>query len=158
MLVRSLDLYRELYGASHLLVGHTEAHVGMLHLARGEGREAEHWFRQSLATHDRAGTPALHTARPYPMTGLGEALLLQGRVRAAEAPLREALTIREQATPGHWRIAEAQSALAECLWRLDHRAEAERLLNSAERRMSRGGGEFARLSIATAERRRLMER
>ncbi|MEL6615209.1 MAG: tetratricopeptide repeat protein, partial [Bacteroidota bacterium] len=113
MLMRSLDIYRDLHGDSHLRVAHTEAHVGHLHLARGHGRQAEQWFRQSLATHDRAETPALHTARPYPLTGLGEALLLRGRASDAEAPLREALAVREQATPGHWRIAEAQSALSE---------------------------------------------
>ncbi|OZC03988.1 serine/threonine-protein kinase [Rubricoccus marinus] len=156
LLIRSLAIYRDLHGDDHLRVGHTEAHIGMLHLARGHGREAERWFRQSLATHDRAATPALHTARPYPLTGLGESLLLRGQVAEAEAPLREALSIREQATPGHWRIAEAQSALAECLWRLNQREVARALLQAAERRMRSGDGEFARLAIATAERSRVM--
>ncbi len=156
MLMRSLAIYRDLHGDDHLRVGHTEAHVGMLHLARGDGPTAELWFRRSLATHDRAATPALHTARPYPMTGLGEALLLQDRAPEAEAPLRQALSIREQATPGHWRIAEAQSALSECLWRMGQREAARALARAAEERMARGDGEFARLAVATAERSRLM--
>lgn len=157
LILRSLDIYRDLHGDSHLRVAHTEAHVGHLYLARFQGREAERWFRQSLATHDRAETPPLHTGRPYPLTGLGEALLLRGRAAEAEAPLREALAIREQATPGHWRIAEAQSALAECLLRLGDIATARGLLQAAERRMGRGDGEFARLAVATAERRRMLE-
>lgn len=156
MLIRSLEIYRDLHGDDHLRVAHTEAHVGMLHLARGHGREAERWFRQSLATHDRAATPDLHSARPYPMTGLGEALLLRGRAREAEPFLRDALTIRETATPGHWRIAEAQSALAEGLLRLGDLAEADRLLSAAERRMQEGDGEFARLAKATQERRAML--
>jgi serine/threonine-protein kinase len=156
MLMRSLEIYRDLHGDHHLRVAHTEAHVGMLHLARGHGREAERWFRQSLATHDRADTPALHSARPYPMTGLGEALLLRGRAAEAEPILREALRIRETSTPGHWRIAEAQSALAEDLIRLGRLEEADRLLSAAERRMQEGDGEFARLAKATAARREML--
>ena len=157
MLLRSLAIYRDLHGDAHLRVGHTEAHIGMLHLARGHGPEAERWFRQSLATHDAAETPALHTARPYPLTGLGEALLLRGRAAEAEPVLREALRIRQASTPGHWRIAEAQSALAECLFRLGRVAAADRLLTTAERRMREGDGEFARLALATRERRALLD-
>ena len=157
MLMQALEIYQDLHGPAHLRVAHTQAQIGSLHLARGHGREAETWFRLSLATHDRAGTPALHTARPYPMTGLGEALLLRGRASEAEAPLREALAIREQATPGHWRIAEAQSALAECLLQLGDLEGADRLLTAAVLRMRRGDGEFAWLSMETARRRRMLE-
>ena len=156
MLLQSLDVYRGLHGRTHLRVAHTEAHVGTLFLARGEGRTAEEWFRRSLATHARAATPALHSARPYPLTGLGEALLLRGRAREAEAPLREALRVREVSTPGHWRIAGAQSALAECLFRLGQTEAADSLLSAAEFRMQAGDGEFARLAKATSTRRRML--
>ena len=157
MLMASLDRLREIHGADHLRTAHTEAHLGMLALARGRGAEAEGWFRRSLAHHDAARTPALHSARPYPMTGLGEALLLQDRAVEAEPLLREALRIRETATPGHWRIAEAQSALADGLTRLGRVEEADRLLRAAERRMARGDGEFARLARLSAQRRAALD-
>ncbi len=158
LLERSLAIERELHAGPHLFVGHSEAHLGMLALARGDGRGAERWLRQALATHDAAQTDSLNTARPYPLTGLGEALMLQGRYAEAEALLREALHIREVATPGHWRIAEAKSALAECLTHLGRLAEARSLLNESKALIDTGAGEARRLALVTDARERELSR
>ena len=156
LLVRSLGIFRRLHGDAHLRVAHTEAHLGLLALARGDAADAERWCRRSLATHDSSATPALHTARPYPMTGLGEALVREGRAAEAVPILREALRIRQVSTPGHWRIAEAQSALAEALTRVGQHEEAEGLLTRAEARIQDGVGEFGPLLLQTRARRALL--
>ena len=156
LLVRSLGIFRRLHGDAHLRVAHTEAHLGLLALARGDAADAERWCRLSLATHDSSGTPVLHTARPYPMTGLGEALVREGRAAEAVPILREALRIRQVSTPGHWRIAEAQSALAEALIRVGQYEEAEGLLTRAEARIEDGVGEFGPLRLQTRARRTLL--
>ncbi|PAP77981.1 serine/threonine-protein kinase [Rubrivirga marina] len=153
LLDRSLTTFRRLHGDDHLRVAHTEAHLGMLALAEGDAVAAEGWFRRSLATHDLARTPALHSARPYPMTGLGTALVHTGRAAEAVPLLREALRVREVSTPGHWRIAEAQSALAEAYVDLGRTLSADSLLSLAEARMVRGDGEFGPLRILTRQRR-----
>jgi serine/threonine-protein kinase len=153
LLDRSLTTFRRLHGDDHLRVAHTEAHLGMLALAEGDAVAAEGWFRRSLATHDVARTPAMHSARPYPLTGLGTSLVHTGRAAEAVPVLREALRIREVSTPGHWRIAEAQSALAEAYTALGQTLRADSLLSLAEARIARGGGEFGPLTILTRQRR-----
>ena len=154
---QSLAIYRALHGDDHLRTAHTEAHLGMLALARGQARDAEALFRRSLRHHDAARTPPMHSARPYPMTGLGEALVAQGRAAEAEPTLREALAIREASTPGHWRIAEAQSALAACLAALGRADAARELLDAVDARVAEGGGEFDVLARVAAARRRALE-
>ncbi len=153
LLDRSLTTFRRLHGEDHLRVAHTEAHLGMLALAEGDAVAAEGWFRRSLATHDVARTPALHSARPYPMTGLGTALVHTGRAAEAVPVLRAALRIREASTPGHWRIAEAQSALAEAYTALGRTLQADSLLALAEARIALGDGEFGPLTLLTRQRR-----
>ena len=157
-LEEALAIRRETYGDAHLLSAHTEAQLAMLELHRGRAAEAERRFRRSLAWHDAAETPPMHTARPYPMMGLGEALLEEGRAAEAEPVLREALRIRETATPGHWRIADNQSALAACLTALGQLDEARALLDAVDARIAEGNGEFGVTAIYAARRRADLDR
>ncbi|MEM8600948.1 MAG: serine/threonine-protein kinase [Bacteroidota bacterium] len=145
-------MYRALYGDSHLRVGHSRAHIGMLALARGRFSEAELHFDASLAYHRAAQVPTAHTARAYPLTGLGEALTALGRPQQALPFLEEALAIRESATGHHWRIAEAQGALGTALLALGRTAEAERYLVASYRRIESGAGETARLRLTVRDR------
>ena len=149
----SLALFRDLHDDPHLRVAHTEAIVGTIRLARGETAEAERWLRRSLATHDAAGTPAEHSARPYPMTSLGEVLVAMGRADEAVPLLQRALDLRLRATPGHWRNAETQSALGEALAANGQARAARSALDEAAARIEEGGtGEFQRLARITRER------
>ena len=87
---------------------------------------------------------------------LAQALVREGRAAEAVPILREALRIRQVSTPGHWRIAEAQSALAEALTRVGQHEEAEGLLTRAEARIQDGVGEFGPLRLQTRARRALL--
>ncbi len=77
----------------------------------------------------REALPEGHTWTSVSLTGLGRAVLAQGRPEEAEPLLREALEIHVQALPeGHWRRAETQNALGACLSALGRFDEAEPLL------------------------------
>ncbi|MEM6784393.1 MAG: serine/threonine-protein kinase [Bacteroidota bacterium] len=149
-------MYRALYGDTHLRVGHSRAHLGMLALARGRHAEAETHFDAALSFHSAAQVPAAHTARAYPLTGLGEALTALGRPAQAIPLLEEALTIRESATGQHWRIAEAQGALGAAQLALGRADDAERLLTASYTRIESGAGETARLRLTARERLRTL--
>ncbi|MEO0743283.1 MAG: serine/threonine-protein kinase [Bacteroidota bacterium] len=145
-------MYRALYGDSHLRVGHSRAHIGMLALAQGRFTEAEVHFDAALGYHRAAQVPAAHTARAYPLTGLGEALTALGRPQQALPLLEEALAIRESATGQHWRIAEAEGALGAARLALGHTTEARQHLTASYLRIESGAGETARLRLSIRER------
>src|SRR5262249_59492997 len=71
---------------------------------------------------------------------------------AAEAPLREALAIREAEMPQHWRTAEARSLLGGVLLGQKKVAEAAPLLRSGYEEMARSAA-----AIPLVDRPRLAE-
>jgi serine/threonine protein kinase len=105
--------------------------------------------RAARGDRDAAGPlcqAALESARKQPsdrdtlataLTGSGRSWLAAGDGTAAEAPLREALAIREVETPQHWRTAELRSLLGGALLGRKQAAEAAPLLRSGYEGMAK---------------------
>jgi tetratricopeptide (TPR) repeat protein len=107
--------------------------------ALAEHLEERRRWREALAVREAAlsaarrrfGEQDVYVARA--LTGLGELHSAMQQHARAEPPLRRALEIRRRIHPeGHWRIAEAQVALATALAAAGRYAEAEELLTGAQ--------------------------
>ncbi|MEM7588243.1 MAG: tetratricopeptide repeat protein [Acidobacteriota bacterium] len=84
---------------------------------------------------------------------LGQLLLDDGRVAAAEELLRESVAIYRAALPAEdWRIADATSRLGSCLVAGSRYAEAEPLLLAGASGLKASRGDADRLTRAALER------
>ena len=115
--------------------------MGELHLAAGAPADAEPLLERALRIWTRSVGPA-HPAAGRTLSRLAEVHARQGDWAAA-APLRErALAILEASGADGAELAEALSAYAGVLRRLDRAAEADALeARAAGRRPRDGGGE-----------------
>ncbi len=99
-------------GPEHPNVG-TLLNLGDTLLQQGDYAAAEQHYTRALAIFTaRLGDDA--TPLSYPLTGLGEALLAQGRGPEARARLERALTLRDAGSPTD--LARTRIALARALW------------------------------------------
>src|SRR5690606_28995348 len=103
--------------------------------------EAEQHYREALRRAEAAyGSDHAYTA--IALDGLGNVYSLSGRASEAAGFYRQALAIRQRLhEPGHWRIADAKSALASALIDLREFEEAERLLQEAYTVLQRERGD-----------------
>ena len=122
----ALDLGRAL-GGNELRLANTLNSLADLLATLGRYDEAEPLCREALAIRRRKSPDHPRVA---------SALLVLGRIHlgrddpaAAEPLLRECLAAsRQRMSPGHWRIAAAQSELGNCLTALRRYEEAEGIL------------------------------
>jgi eukaryotic-like serine/threonine-protein kinase len=92
---RSLEVARQVYGASHPLVADALINLGAVHYQRGEYARAEAYDRDGLLIFERAfGTDDPRTASA--MTMLGRALVAQSAFDEAVPLVERALGIRER--------------------------------------------------------------
>ena len=99
---------------------------------QGKTAEAERLYARVVAM-QRKLLPADSADRAYGLVGFGTLRSAHGDPAGAEPLLREALSLRQNGLPaGHWRTAEAESALGACLARLGRVKEAGELLRKAE--------------------------
>jgi tetratricopeptide (TPR) repeat protein len=127
----ALALSRRVVGDSHRNTLAVTTHLGRALRESGRLAEAEPLFRQALERFE-PGNADTRVLRLSAETGLGRTLT--GRGRAAEAlPLLEG-TVRDSRThmgAEHWRTADAELALGECLVALKRYARAEAPLRHA---------------------------
>jgi tetratricopeptide (TPR) repeat protein len=105
---------------------------GEIHLAQGQTELALADYQHALSIWQDA-LPADHQYLGYPLTGIGRALIQEGKdVASAIGPLERALTLREAAQGGADLRAETTFALAQALWVTGRdRARAIRLAEGA---------------------------
>jgi tetratricopeptide (TPR) repeat protein/predicted Ser/Thr protein kinase len=82
--------------------------------ALGRPADALPLFRRALEVWGPLGADSPVLA--YPLTGLGRALILEGRAGEAIAPLNRALALRVAAKDARVRLGETRFALARALW------------------------------------------
>jgi tetratricopeptide (TPR) repeat protein len=117
------------------------ASCGATHLASGQFVQAESEFLSSLRSLRGPRRDDLLAARAF--AGLGCALVAQGRLAEAEAPLRSALAIRERINePGDPDLEAVLEAHVAALRAAGHVAEAE--IQSARAATIRDGRAGAR--------------
>jgi hypothetical protein len=106
--------------------------ITMIHLAntlyrRGDYRQARETVDHVLGLQHRVLTKD-HIDFARSGIVLGNILTRTGDPITGETHLRKALELRTRAfAPGHWRIAEVQTALADCLAQQGRQPEAEQL-------------------------------
>jgi serine/threonine protein kinase/tetratricopeptide (TPR) repeat protein len=124
--------------------------LGRVREARGDRDAAVTLYRAALdsARKNPSDRETLATA----LAESGRSRLAAGDLTAAEAPLREALAIREAEMPQHWRTAEARSLLGGALMGQKKAAEAAPLLRSGYEAMARSAA-----AIPLVDRPRLAE-
>ncbi|MBM4063115.1 MAG: tetratricopeptide repeat protein, partial [Planctomycetes bacterium] len=126
----AVGLRASLHGEDHLATLDALEQLGNLCLLEGNGdpcREAEQLFARVLAAHTRIGG-GLHPSTLRVRDGLAHALAGQGRVREAEASLRETLALAEaHFGPTHETTLFALQRLRELL-RIDRQAGAAEAL------------------------------
>jgi serine/threonine-protein kinase len=134
----AIPLLRDALAQATRLVGenHRNTLAVTTHLARalresGRLAEAEPLFRQALA-HFEPGNADTRVLRLGAATGLGRTLTGRGRPAEALPLLEEAVTdSRANLGADHWRTADAELALGECLLALRRYAAAEAPLKHA---------------------------
>ncbi|HEY3246090.1 MAG TPA: tetratricopeptide repeat protein, partial [Phycisphaerae bacterium] len=102
---------------------------GLARLCRAEGdlTEADRLCKQGLDL-QRQSLREGHPDMADSLCLLGRIGIASGALVDAEGNLREALAIRSAAMPAHWRTAEAEGLLVECLVRQGRLDDAERRL------------------------------
>lgn len=149
------SIYAERLGPGHLWVGIALANIGRVELLAGRSVQADSVFRRALDIM-RADEAASRHSAPV-LVQLGRALLAQQRATEAEVVLREGLTLTEQIlSDDHIDVAKARASLGDALARQGRDAEAESLLERAERVLSEAPGadaerEFARVRAILSE-------
>jgi tetratricopeptide (TPR) repeat protein len=111
----NLALARQSFGASAVLTLRVRLSLARIDMAAGDAGAAQAEFAaliEPLRQAGPTGAPLVASA----LFGSGEALLAQHQPAAAIAPLKEAVTLREQLQwPQSWELALARARLAEAL-------------------------------------------
>jgi tRNA A-37 threonylcarbamoyl transferase component Bud32/tetratricopeptide (TPR) repeat protein len=112
--VEALDATGQLLGASHPRNGVVASNLGEALNGLGRYAEARARFETAIDVFRRAGSDASFAS--YPQTGLGRALLAEGRAADAVAPLEAALAVRLEKHLAPGLVGETRFALARALW------------------------------------------
>ena len=126
--LEALAMKEAAYGDEHSSVATSRHGLAQLKFDQGDYEQAERWCRDSFALRQRLRRPG-HPDVADSLHLLGEILIARDDLVGAEDRLRKALEMRESETsrvPS--RVAETQSVLGGCLFRLGRHEEAEPLL------------------------------
>jgi tetratricopeptide (TPR) repeat protein len=110
----TLDAVARLLGTSHPDYGAVASNLGEALNGLGRHSEARARFEEAIDVFRRAGSDASFAS--YPQTGLGRALLAEGRAADAVAPLEAALAVRLEKHLAPALVGETRFALARALW------------------------------------------
>jgi tetratricopeptide (TPR) repeat protein len=120
--------------ASHDDVTRARAATSLIYLAgiqHNSPRDAERWFRLTIAIHDRLG-PGHERTRAWALQNYGAVLEAQGDFEGAIARTREAITLKEQSVgKDHPDVALSMENLAQALCDADRPQEALAATNRA---------------------------
>jgi serine/threonine-protein kinase len=131
----------------------TMIHLANTHYQRGDYPQARETIDQVIGIQQRVLTDS-HVDFARSWIVLGGILTRTGDPTAGETHLRKALELRNRGfAPGHWRIAEVQTALADCLAEQGRYLEAEELLIASDSILNK---KFGAADPRTRETRRLL--
>ncbi len=155
LLRESLAMRRELFGPKGAGVAPALNNLGFLLELQKRHGEAEETFREALEiVHDKLGEE--HFAAANVLRNLAVVQLSQGDAEAAEASARQAVEIMRD-TYGHWRVADAESVLGQCLVEQGRYEEAGVLLERSFPLLRDIKGSNARQTREARERLRTLE-
>ncbi|HEY3246049.1 MAG TPA: serine/threonine-protein kinase [Phycisphaerae bacterium] len=123
----ALEMRRGFLGEDHPALAQSLYRLAALGFAQGDAVRAEARCSEALAL-QRPRLRERHPEIADSLCLLGRIRLVAGSAAEAEHDLRDALAIRREAIPNHWRTAEAESVLGECLIKQGRFDEAEPLL------------------------------
>ena len=132
MLEPALDMQIDQRGFKHTRVAVVLNNLGIALQALGRGAESEERYRDALEIR-RALLGEQHQLVAATETQLASLLITLKRFEDAEELARKALETLRTKTPGHWRIAYAQSILGSCLAGQGRFEDAEPLLLASYR-------------------------
>ena len=124
----SIELFRNTVGEESQKSTWPMIHLANLHYLRGDYRQAREAIDHVIGIQQRIFTEG-HADFARSWLVLGKILTHTGEAAAGETYLRKALELRNRAFgQEHWRIAEVQMALGDCLAQQEQHAEAEQLV------------------------------
>ena len=128
VLHESIDIFRATVGEEYQLAAFPLIHLASVHYQRAEYESAKQQIEHVLEVQKRTrGEGHIDIARSWVV--LGKTLTRTGDATAGESYLRRAVELRTKIlSPNHWRTAEAQTALADCLLEQGRFPKAETLL------------------------------
>jgi DNA-binding winged helix-turn-helix (wHTH) protein/tetratricopeptide (TPR) repeat protein len=118
---------------------------------QGRDSEAVKESRIALETFQKLGEPGGHSASAYQV--LADALIRHGDFAGAEYAVRQCLRILNDSNAEGWRIARADSTLAEILIHKGHPAEASEKLQQAANILELTDDSIAQFAYAETRRR-----
>jgi tRNA A-37 threonylcarbamoyl transferase component Bud32/tetratricopeptide (TPR) repeat protein len=130
MLDRARGLTAKLLGSEHPRMAPILNNEAEALIFQGRFADAQAMFEEAYGIFEKAGADRFFLS--YPLTGLGVALLGQGKASEAIDPLERALAARSDPRLDVERVAETRFALARALWfRADDRLRARSLAQQA---------------------------
>ena len=152
LLRENLDVRLRRHGPDHVQVAFSHNNLAFLLGLRGSYGEADLHYCEAFRIFRSALGPE-HVNVAVVLRNRAGLTLAKNDFAAAESMVRQALGIFRQTWPdGHWRIADAESVLGECLWGLARFEEAELLLRRSYRFLEAESGEKARQTREASER------
>jgi tetratricopeptide (TPR) repeat protein/tRNA A-37 threonylcarbamoyl transferase component Bud32 len=122
---RSLSIWVGSVGPAHANVGMVHTNLGLVHLALSEYEKSKSHFEKSLAIWEKL-LPAEHPDFAWPLTGLAEVALAEGRSEDALALAQRGLKNRvDGKTPAQY-LATSQFVTAQALWQVGGSGEPQR--------------------------------
>ncbi len=127
----TIQVFKKRYGTSHHNLAGLLGSLGDVLMKKKEYKKSEAVMRQSIAINKRLLPPDdLHQS--YGILGLGNVLMKEGRYEEALPYLQRSLTIRKshlsETSP---LVAQSEYSTGRCLWQLDQKLEAGKLLDHA---------------------------
>ncbi len=153
LLSESIDLFRATVGEESQKTTFARIHLANLYCERGDYHRAREAIDHVLGIQQRMLTEG-HVDFARSWIVLGKILTQTGEATAGESYLRKALELRNRAfAPAHWRIAEVQMALGDCMAEQKRYPEAEQLLVASDSILDK---KFGLGDPRTTENRRLL--
>ncbi len=138
---KAVEIMERVYGGPHPSLGATYNNLALLLRDQGNLPGAIENFQLSIDMQDAVDLPPRHPNRSFPLSGMADIFVRQGRNDEALPALREALSIRREAFgEDHRLVSESKSNLGNALVGLGEFVEAEALLQDAYERLQSGRG------------------
>lgn len=158
LLRESLEIRLQLVGAEHPAVAVVQNNLAHLEQQQGRFQAAAAAYEEALQTFRTTLGPE-HANVGVVLRNRATLELERGEPQVAEASIRQALELFQNAWPTgphqtkqHWRVADAESVLGECLLKQGRAEEAAPLLKRALAALRAEKGEASRHTLEAAER------
>ena len=150
---RFIEIMERAYDGPHPSLGAAYNNRAILLRDQGDYEGAIANFQLSIDMQDAVDLPPRHPNRSFPLTGMADVFIRQGRYGEAEAIYRETIEMRREAFgEDHRLVSEIKSSLGAALTGMGELAEAEELLLDAYTRFDTTRGPDDPRTLTAAER------